>query len=751
MRLAACVRLVTLAALLPGCGGGSDLLLPGAGEPDTVTVIQGNEQNGRVGEPLPQDLIAEVKDGTNRPVEGARVVFALTDAAPGASVAPDTATTDANGQVTASVVLGTRPGVQTGEVRALGVTGQPTAITSFTLNAVSENANGISLVSGDQQTAAVNASLAQPLVVQVADAFGNPIAGTTVTWTIEGGGSVSEASTTTGDDGLTSVTRTLGGTAGSQYTLASVEGLAGSPVTFTHTATAGSASGVTIVSGNGQSGPVSTELPQALGVQVRDAASNPVPNVAVTWVVGSGGGSVTPTTSTTDANGVATAAWTLGPAPGTNTLSAVVSGIGVAGFTATAVAGAPARLSVVTQPSATAVSGVPLAQQPVVQLLDSQGNPSRQSGVAVTVSIGSGGGSLLGGTTASTDGEGRATFGGLALVGTGGTHTLRFTADGFAAVTSSQISLTAASTVTTITSDSPDPSDAGAQVTVQFTVSSAAGTPTGSVRVSDGGAECTGALSGGQGSCTLTLSTTGNRTLTAEYQGADGFARSSDTEDHTVTAPPAPILALTRQPSSNATLGVPFDQQPAVQLRTSDGADVTTAGVSVSAAIVSGGGTLVGTTTRITDASGRAEFTDLAITGDPGDRTLVFTASGFSSVNSGTISVQAPPPSETSTTITSADPNPSTAGAAVTVQFTVTSSGGTPTGSVSVSDGSDSCVGDLSGGAGSCSLTPTTAGAKTLTAQYTPADGSFAASSGTLAHQVDPAVSGVRAAGGASR
>jgi hypothetical protein len=744
------VRFVTLATVLAGCGGGSDLLLPGAGDPATIEV-QGDEQNGRVGEALPQDLVAEVKDATGRPVEGAPVVFALTDAAPGASITPETATTNADGQATASVMLGTRPGVQTGEVRALGGGGAPTAIQAFSLNVLSENANGITLVSGDNQSAAVNAALAQPLVVQVADAFGNPIAGVTVTWTIDGGGTVSEASTVTGDDGLASVTRTLGGTAGQQHAFASVEGLAGSPVTFVHTASAGSASGVTIVSGNGQSGPVSTELPVALGVQVRDAGSNPVPNVAVAWVIGTGGGSVTPTTSTTDANGVATAAWTMGPAPGTNTLTAVVSGIGNAEFAATAVAGAPARLSVVTQPSATAVSGVPLAQQPVVQLLDSQGNPSRQSGVAVTASIGAGGGSLLGGTTAATDGEGRATFGGLVLMGTNGTRTLRFTADGFAAVTSSQISLTAASTVTTITGDSPDPSDAGAQVTVQFTVSSSAGTPTGSVRVRDGGDECTGALSGGQGSCTLTPSNTGNRTLTAEYQGADGFAQSSDTEDHTVNAPPAPVLALTSQPSSTATVGVPFDQQPVVQLRTSDGADVATAGVSVSAAIVSGGGTLVGTTTRTTDASGRAEFTDLAITGDPGDRTLVFTASGFSSVNSGTISVQAPPPSGTTTTITSADPNPSTAGAAVTVQFTVTSSGGTPTGSVSVSDGTDSCSGDLSGGAGSCSLTLTTPGARTLTAQYTPGDASFAASSGSQPHQVDPAVSGVRAAAGASR
>ena len=440
-----------------------------------VTVLQGNPQTGRVGEPLPQPLVVAVEDATGRPVEGATVVFALTDAAPGATVAPDTATTDADGQATASVTLGTTPGTQAGEVRALNSGGTVTATAPFTLTAVSENANGIRSVSGDNQSAPVNAQLPQPLVVEVADAFGNPIAGQVVTWTVEGGGSVSESSTTTGADGLTSVTRTLGPTAGPQRTLASVEGLAGSPVAFVHTATAGTASGVTIVSGNGQTGPISTELPLPLTVQVRDAATNPVPNVAVTWVIGSGGGSVTPTTSTTDASGIATAAWTLGPSPGTNTLSAVVSGIGIAEFTATATGGAPARLTVLTQPSSTAVSGVVLAQQPVIQLVDAQGNPARQAGVEVQVAIGSGGGSLLGTTFATSDGEGRATFAGLALLGGTGNRTLRFSADGFASVTSAQISLTAATTVTTITSDSPDPSETGAQVTVQFTVTASTG------------------------------------------------------------------------------------------------------------------------------------------------------------------------------------------------------------------------------------------------------------------------------------
>src|SRR5205085_2324692 len=109
---------------------------------------------------------------------------------------------------------------------------------------------------------------------------------------------------------------------------------------------------------------------------------------------------------------------------------------------------------------------------------------------------------------------------------------LKFSATGFASVSSSQINLAAAPTATTITEDLPDPSQAGEAVTVKFKVTSDAGTPSGSVQVSDGTDGCTGNLSGGTGSCVLTLSTVGGRTLTATYAGADGFAASSGTAGH---------------------------------------------------------------------------------------------------------------------------------------------------------------------------------------------------------------------------
>jgi hypothetical protein len=70
----------------------------------------------------------------------------------------------------------------------------------------------------------------------------------------------------------------------------------------------------------------------------------------------------------------------------------------------------------------------------------------------------------------------------------------------------------------------------------------------------------------------------------------------------------------------------------------------------------------------------------------------------------------------TTTTISAHTPHPSLVGQAVTVEYTVTSAWGTPTGDVTVGDGTVSCVGSVT--AGSCVLTFTSPGTKTLTATY---------------------------------
>ncbi len=529
--------MIVLSLGIPGCGG-DDLVLPSEGEPASIRVVQGDGQSGRVGEMLAQPVVVEVSDLTGRPVAGASVVFELTGSQ------PDTVTTDSDGESGARPVLGTSVGETSGAARVIVQEGQSPVETSFRVIAVPASANGLSLVSGDGQSAPINTTLPLPLVVKISDGFGNPVAGVEVQWTAAlGGGSVSAGSTITDDQGLTSVQRTLGGAAGSQTSEARVDGLAGSPVVFTHTATAGPAAGVRIVSGNEQSGPVGSQLPIDFVVEVLDGGGNPVPSAPITWTVTGGGGSVSPASPTTDAAGRAAARLTLGTVPGPNTVDATVSGVGTATFTATATVGAAAGLAMQTQPSANATIGVPFGQQPVVQLKDASGNDVAQSGVTVIAAIASGAGQLVGTTTRSTDGNGRAAFTDLAI-GAGGTHTLIFAAPGFTSVTSSAIEVGRASTTTTITSDGPDPSTVGQPVTVQFTVTFSGGTPGGTVvvSVSDGAETCSAAVSAG--SCSITLSVAGSRTLTASFAGDASFEPSSDTESHDVQAANSAPTAL---------------------------------------------------------------------------------------------------------------------------------------------------------------------------------------------------------------
>ena len=611
--------------------GGDDLVLPSAGEPATITIVPGNALSGRVGEVLADPLIVEVLDGVRRPVAGATVVIELSSGA----AQPDTVSTAPDGRASAEITLGAVVGEAAGAARVIAPESPVEVETSFTVVALADSANGLAAVSGDSQTAPAGTQLPLPLVVEVTDAFGNPIEGIAITWTPDQG-SVSETTTTTGVDGRTSVVRTLGPTAGLQTTLATSEGeaLAGSPVAFTHTVTAGNASGVLIVDGNNQTAPPRTTLPEDLKVQVVDEAGNPVVAAAVTWVVTEGGGSLSPSTGTTDEIGSAATKWTLGPTAGTNRAQAIVSGVGQAEFIATAAAGTASEIRKVSGDEQNGPAGTTLASPLVIQVLDDGDNPV--GNVPVTWTVVSGGGSVAPGS-AATGADGQT------------------------------------STVWTL----------GPSLGTQRVQASAPGA--GSVR----------------------------------------FEATS-----TVGAPS--VLGLATQPSGNAQVGVPFGRQPVVQVRDAAGNPVQAPGVLVTAAIASGAGQPIGTTTQTTGANGRATFTNLGIAGATGTHTLIFAAGGLTSVTSAAITVN---PVTTSTRITSDLPDPSAPGQGVEVVFEVTSPGGTPSGAVQVtaSGGSESCSADVA--AGRCTIVLTADGNRTLTASF---QGSplFNPSSGTTAHSV---------------
>jgi galactose oxidase-like protein/Big-like domain-containing protein len=116
--------------------------------------------------------------------------------------------------------------------------------TTSLIFAITCTSSRLEKVSGDPQTGPVGTVLGAPLVVEVTDALGNAVQGVAITWSMTGGGSLSETSTQTSANGQASVTRTLGGTVGQQTTLATADGLAGSPVTFSHTATGVSPTGM---------------------------------------------------------------------------------------------------------------------------------------------------------------------------------------------------------------------------------------------------------------------------------------------------------------------------------------------------------------------------------------------------------------------------------------------------------------------------------------------------------------------------
>lgn len=96
------------------------------------------------------------------------------------------------------------------------------------------------------------------------------------------------------------------------------------------------AASVAVNAGNLQVGTAGQALATQLSVIVRDASNNPLAGVNVTWAAASGGGSVNPTTSATNASGIATTSRTLGAGAGAQTTTATVTGLAPVTFNAVA-------------------------------------------------------------------------------------------------------------------------------------------------------------------------------------------------------------------------------------------------------------------------------------------------------------------------------------------------------------------------------------------------------------------------------
>ena len=283
-------------------------------------------------------------------------------------------------------------------------------------------------ISGDEQEVPAGAALPEPFVVTVLDQNGDPLPGATVTFAVTaGGGILSAATDTTDDNGLAATTLTLGSDPGRNTVTARVAEL--KPVIF-------GAKGQAIpqslakVSGDEQEAPAGAALPEPFVVEVRDQIGNPLAGAQVRFAVTAGEGSLSATIDTTDANGLAASALTLGSLPGANTVSVRVAKLKPVAFIATGQA-SPQTLTKISGDEQLAAPGASLAEPFVVSVVDQTG--AAFAGATVTFAVTAGEGTLSA-TTATTDENGRAAST-LTLGNLPGTNTVTVSVAGLDPVT----------------------------------------------------------------------------------------------------------------------------------------------------------------------------------------------------------------------------------------------------------------------------------------------------------------------------
>lgn len=406
------VLLALPASLLAGCGDNRSWIMEGPEEPareePVAIVVQPAQVTLRAGQSV--QLSAQVNDALGQPVGGAELSFTPSD--------PSMLRVSLRGEL---VAVGS-PGqghvrVSSGAVtRDVGVTVMPGPPSRMIL------------ATGSNQSAMVGMSLAELITVQVADAFGNILPGTTVRFEADtDAGALAQPDVTTTDEkGMTGTAWTLGRTVGRQVLKASTEtGTAALDVLAT--ALPGSARQLVKIGGD-DTAAVAGET-AILRVQVQDNFGNPVPGVGVEWQVSAGEATLGSAAPETDASGLAEAALRT---PGTVSVATVTATIGGDNgrqsvvFSVPGRSGPAATLKAVAGEVQTARAGRPVKVRPAVRVTDVHGNPVEGAAVEFAVTPGDG---RVEGATQVTGKDGVATVGNW-LPGTGRENELRATVAG---------------------------------------------------------------------------------------------------------------------------------------------------------------------------------------------------------------------------------------------------------------------------------------------------------------------------------
>ncbi|MCU0635846.1 MAG: PQQ-dependent sugar dehydrogenase [Gemmatimonadaceae bacterium] len=420
LRVAPLVFLAALAAC--GTDRGAPATGTAVATPAVVRAVTPLPSEAEVGSTMADSPTVDVRDARGQPVVGALVHFATT----GGALSDSVVRTDGSGRAAVQWTLGERAGEQHVTAR---VGDLPTV--TFAVSAFASRSTRLVITRGDAQTGVAGASLAIDPQVRVIDRFGNGIARISLVVTPDAGsGTATPVAVVSDALGFASTAWTLGTTLGAQRLTVSSPTNERLRVTVSATATTGAAAQHVVFAGNNQVAPAYGSVAVRPATRVLDGNNNPVRGVPVTFVVISGGGSVTGADVVTDDNGVATVgAWTLGGIVGTQTLAARSPGLPEASLTATATVPASGTITVAAGNNQTAPTGALVPIAPSVVVRDAGARPL--GGVAVTFGVTAGGGTVTP-TTVTTDAAGVATVTSWRLGTTAGANTLVASRAGFA-------------------------------------------------------------------------------------------------------------------------------------------------------------------------------------------------------------------------------------------------------------------------------------------------------------------------------
>jgi hypothetical protein len=262
----------------------------------------------------------------------------------------------------------------------------------------------LELLAGDGQRAGAGRPLSERVAVRVLSRRGTPVPAVTVRLGLaEGEGALDADTAVTDKAGRARVAWTLGARPGRQHLAVGVEGL---DSTLTVTAEADPVpTNTRIERDSALAGPVGTPLAQPVALRLTDSAGTALADVPVTWTA-QDGGAVESLSTRTDSLGQAAARWTLGPKTGRQRLRVQVGNprtLPPVTISATATAGRPVALVLVSGQGQRAAVGQPLGKAVVVVVRDAGGNPV--SGVPLTARPVQG---TVADTALVTDAEGRA-------------------------------------------------------------------------------------------------------------------------------------------------------------------------------------------------------------------------------------------------------------------------------------------------------------------------------------------------------